>query len=281
MIYQNDITEIRLNTGIDLDGATVLKMKVLKPSGTEVEWTATRYVDDDGVETSYITYTTLSTDLNELGTYVVHSYIEWDGVPAPLGDASEITVVSEYTIGLNVPELIDIFKIYYRFLGVQTFEEYGSDENEDTDIPYESFEIYSDLAVDELASLVAAKNITLTRTQEKVCLCHLIADYFEMGNPDWSFRSQSQAPGVSFSRGEETGPRAALNKLLDNIEIATRRASVTCGRGAGMTFNRIVDAKNYPARWKRTDIPSADFTDDGFDSKEVADLGYTDTTTEW
>ena len=102
-----------------------------------------------------------------------------------------------------------------------------------------------------------------------------------MGNPDWSFRSQSQAPGVSFSRGEETGPRAALNKLLDSIEIATRRASVTCGRGASMTFARIVDAKNYPARWKRTDIPSADFAEDGFDSEEVADLGYTDTTTEW
>lgn len=275
-IYQNDITEIRLNTGVDLSDATSFTIKVQKPSGIQVTWTATQYL-----ETTYITYITSASDLDEIGNYILQSYILWDTVPGPLGDATTITVEAPYTVRVNVPELIDLFKIYYRFLDTQTFTEYNAEDNTDADILYEHFETFTDLAFDELDALTSAKNISLTNTQEKVCLCHLIADYFEMGNPDWSFRSQSQAPGVSFSRGEETGPRAALNKLLDSIEIATRRASVTCGRGASMTFARIVDAKNYPARWKRTDIPSADFAEDGFDSEEVADLGYTDTTTEW
>ena len=49
-IYQNDITEIRLNTGVDLSDATSFTIKVQKPSGIQVTWTATQYL-----ETTYIT----------------------------------------------------------------------------------------------------------------------------------------------------------------------------------------------------------------------------------
>ncbi len=280
-IYQNDITEIRLDTGIDLDDATSFIIKVRKPSGTELDWTAARYLT-----TTSITYTTLSTDLDELGTYILQSYILWDTVPGPLGDAVTIVVEAPFTVRVNVPDLITKFAVFYRYMPVQTFAQYNTDPETgtDADIQYEEFETYTELALDELDSILAARSITLTSIQEKIALCHLVADYIEMGTPDWSFRSQSQAPGVSFSRGEETGPRAALNKMLDVLEIASRRASITGGRGANTEIIRIKDAKNYPARWKRTCIPAYDHTTDGFDESEVSDMGYDynqTTGTEW
>ncbi len=171
------------------------------------------------------------------------------------------------------------FQVLYRFIGLQTLSEHNLGTHTDADILYNHFEIYYTDAIDELANILAARNMTLTVNQEDTALCHLIADYHEMGNPDWSFRSQSQAPGVSFSRGEKTGPRMALDKMLDNIEIAARRSMVTSGRGANMTFNRIKDAVNYPKRWKRTDIPSYDDSTDGFDSEAVSDMGYSDNDT--
>ena len=182
-------------------------------------------------------------------------------------------------------DLIDTFSVFYRFIPIQTYDEANASpvENTDADILYSSFGLYADLAIDELVNLLAARNIpetSVTENQENVMLCHLIADFFEKGNPDWSFRSQSQAPGVSFSRGEDTGPRIALEKMLDELQVASKMSSVTSGRGASMTFDRIRDAKNYPRRWKRTDIPSYDdTTTTGFDSDEVEDLGYTDNQT--
>ena len=182
-------------------------------------------------------------------------------------------------------DLISTFSVFYRFIPIQTYDEANASpvENTDADILYSSFGLYADLAIDELVNLLAARNIpetSVTENQENVMLCHLIADFFEKGNPDWSFRSQSQAPGVSFSRGEDTGPRIALEKMLDELQVASKMSSVTSGRGASMTFDRIRDAKNYPRRWKRTDIPSYDdTTTTGFDSDEVEDLGYTDNQT--
>jgi hypothetical protein len=176
-------------------------------------------------------------------------------------------------------DIIDAFNIYYRFLSTQTYDEANESPatNTDADILYSAFGLYADLAADELVNLLAARNIAttdITENQELVMLCHLVADHFEQGNPDWSFRSQSQAPGVSFSRGEKTGPRTALEKMLNEIQTATRMSSVTSGRGAAMTFNRVKDAVNFPKRWKRTSIPSYDPTTDGFDSEPVSDMGY-------
>jgi len=105
-------------------------------------------------------------------------------------------------------------------------------------------------------------------------MCHLVADYFEMGNPDWSFRSQSQAPGVSFSRGEKTGPREAFEKLFNSIATSANLSAVSCSRGAAVEMVRIKDAVNYPNRWKRTLIPSYNQFEGGFDENEVDDNGY-------
>lgn len=275
-IYQNDIgTVFRIETGISsLSTATSILILVTSPSGSKT-WTATQYVDPDDGATTQIEYTTLSGDLDAVGTYVLQPSISW-GINIHLGDCVSILVEAAGTNRVNVSQLISKFAVYYRYIPVQTFIQSIEDPEEgtDSDILYDAFEMYSDQAADELDNIITAKGITLTNTQKYVALCHLVADYFEMGNPDFSFRSQSQAPGVSFSRGDKTGPRTALDKMLDTIEIATRRSMVTSGRGANMTFNRIKDAVNYPKRWKRTSIPAYDHTEDGFDSKAVSDMGY-------
>ncbi len=278
-IYQEDTSVIfRLDTGIDdalLANATEISILVQKPSGTNVTWTATQYIDPDDGATSEIIYITGSGDLDEAGNYILQSYIEW-GTNTHHGDSTIVTVYEPLTSRVNVSQLIRYFGTYYRFIDVQTFTEYNTDPEDgtDSDILYEDFELYSEQASDELANLCASKGITLTNNQTYVALCHLVADYFEMGNPDFSFRSQSQAPGVSFSRGDKTGPRQALEKMLKSISDSARIGSVTCGRGASTEIIRIKDAKNYPNRWKRTGIPAYDSTSDGFDSEEVSDMGY-------
>ena len=79
-VYVGDInTEFRLDvdpdgvTGIDLSTADDLIIKVLKPSGTEVEWVATQYGT-----TTKISYFTLDGDLDEVGKYKLQAFIGWD-----------------------------------------------------------------------------------------------------------------------------------------------------------------------------------------------------------
>jgi hypothetical protein len=176
---------------------------------------------------------------------------------------------------VDISYLISIFAVYYRNISVQTHEDYDSAPplNSDAEILFNEFEIYSELASDELDSIVALRSITLTNMQKYVALSHLVADYLEMGNPDWNFRSQSMGSGVSFSRGEKTAPRDALDKMLDQIEKAskaTRIPSVRAGK-SGLVYTK--DHKNYPRRYKRTQIPAFDFSEDGFDSEEMSDNG--------
>lgn len=161
--------------------------------------------------------------------------------------------------------VLDVFSLYYRYLSIS---------DTDGDMTTTGFGTYLDMARDELTRVLNARCIPLTdltENEERVALCHIIADNFEMGNPDFSFRSQSQAPGVSFSRGEETGPRTALNKLLDSIELAIKRSGSNGGRRVELT--RVKDASHYPRRFKRTDIPAWDTSENGFDSDEISDVG--------
>jgi len=71
-IYEGDIgVEIRLDTGQSLTDATVMKIKVQKPDGTETEWTAAQY------SSTTIYYVTVSGDLADSGDYILQSYVEW------------------------------------------------------------------------------------------------------------------------------------------------------------------------------------------------------------
>ena len=283
-LFKDDIgTEIRLETySDDLATASSIIINVRKPSGSEVVWTATQYSD-----TSQISHITVSGDIDEVGEYILQAELTWADYVSH-GDSAIITVYDELSTGyVNISELIRYFSIYYRFLTVQTFSEFSSDPQTgtDSDILYDSFNIYSDLALSELNNMLTIRSISreyIADAQYNALICHLIADYFEMGNPDWSFRSQSQAPGVSFSRAEKTGPRMAFEKLFDSIAKANTLSSVSCGRGANTETVRIKDAVNYPKRWKRTEIPAYNPFDDGFDEDEVEDMGYSDTTnSEW
>lgn len=79
---------IKVETGISLSGATVTKLKVKKPSGTEVEWTAT-------VDGTKLVYVTQAGDLDEEGLYKIQAYVEL-GALKILGDTDGIYVYGEY-----------------------------------------------------------------------------------------------------------------------------------------------------------------------------------------
>ena len=179
---------------------------------------------------------------------------------------------------VTINELITKFRILYPNIDTQSPSEAGTGLNTDAEILYTSFDFYYNLAVDELANILDLRSITLTSTQEDTALCHLIADYFEMGSPDWSFSSQSMGSGVSFSRREKTGPREALDKLLDQVESAARATRRSGIRLTESNILRVHDHTHYPRRFKMTQIPTFDFSEDGFDSSETQDLGSDDTT---
>lgn len=274
-IYQNDINAvIQIDTELTtLATATELKILVLKPSGAIDVWVATQYLS-----TSFLNYLTIAGDLNEVGDYYIQAYCKWTaGTTYHSAHPEILPIIAYYTGALDISALVSLFAIYYRNISVQTYAQYtgSSQTGTDSELLYNEFGTYSNLAEDELANIVAARSITLTDTQNDVALCHLIADYFEMGNPDWTFSSQSMGSGVSFSRGEKTGPRAALDKLLDQVQAAskmTRRSGIRMGTE---NLLQTTDHLNYPRRFKHTQIPAFDIGEDGFDSEPMPDLGDT------
>lgn len=89
-LYVDDVgTVILVNCGSAVTGATGISMKVKKPDGTEVSWTATVYGTD------YITYTTIAGDLDQSGEYTLQASLTvggWTG----LGESASFTVYEEY-----------------------------------------------------------------------------------------------------------------------------------------------------------------------------------------
>lgn len=96
-IYVGDIGVVfRVSTGIDLTAATVTKLKISCPSGTEVERTATVYgTAANGV----LTYTSTASDLTEAGIYRLQAYVELgaDGVDGKFyGETATFMVYDRY-----------------------------------------------------------------------------------------------------------------------------------------------------------------------------------------
>lgn len=79
-VYQGDVgTLIRMDTGSDLSSATTTNIKVIKPSGATAEWVGT-------ANGTFVEYTTVAGDLDEVGAYVVYVYVEtpsWSGHGEP------------------------------------------------------------------------------------------------------------------------------------------------------------------------------------------------------
>ena len=76
MVDKHFVGEIGLTVivdiGEDISTATAYALKIRKPSGAEVSWSASIY------NTNYLKYITVADDLDESGTYYLQSYIEID-----------------------------------------------------------------------------------------------------------------------------------------------------------------------------------------------------------
>lgn len=68
-VFLNDIgTLINVDVGSDITGATVHKIKFIRPDGETGEWVAT-------VSTQYLQHTTVDGDLNQIGEWVAQALI--------------------------------------------------------------------------------------------------------------------------------------------------------------------------------------------------------------
>jgi len=63
---------VRVSTGVDLTSATSLKIKVIKPNGHETTWTASAVLP---ITSGDITYTSILSDFNVVGTYKVQAEV--------------------------------------------------------------------------------------------------------------------------------------------------------------------------------------------------------------
>jgi hypothetical protein len=134
-------------------------------------------------------------------------------------------------MAVDVDTALSFFSLQYAYVPVQTKAQKDADEGtEPRYLSYDHFTDYYNLAIEELAAdLLNRGGLVITDTQTKAALCHLIADYCEMANPDWSYTQQSISSGeglptINISRGQHTSPRLAYNKLLEIIERAARHA---------------------------------------------------------
>jgi hypothetical protein len=75
MVVGNVGTEIKCNVGIDVTDATCTRLLVEKPSGTQVQWAATKQL-------TFLSYITQAGDLDEAGSWQLQAYIEHPDYPA-------------------------------------------------------------------------------------------------------------------------------------------------------------------------------------------------------
>ena len=89
--YVGDVgTEIIVDCGTAITGATDLKLKVQKPDATTAEWTATI----DG--TDNLKYTTIDGDFSVAGTYLVQASLTLSGWTG-LGETAHFIIYDPYT----------------------------------------------------------------------------------------------------------------------------------------------------------------------------------------
>lgn len=84
-------TEILLDTGVTITGATETKIKCEKPDGTLVDWTATIK------ETTKLTYLTVANDFNQSGLYKVQASLTLSGWTG-LGETATFKVYDAFTV---------------------------------------------------------------------------------------------------------------------------------------------------------------------------------------
>jgi hypothetical protein len=73
-VYVGDVgTDIIVDCGQDISGATSTSLEVNKPDGTNVSWTATIY------QSNYLKYTIIADDFDQEGIYRVQSKLTLGG----------------------------------------------------------------------------------------------------------------------------------------------------------------------------------------------------------
>ncbi len=88
-LYKGDIGILFVvDCKISVTGATVSKLKVKKPDGTEVDWTGAPF-------NNTIQYTIQTGDLNQAGEYRLQSYVELSGLEIH-GDTALFEVAEEF-----------------------------------------------------------------------------------------------------------------------------------------------------------------------------------------
>ena len=91
-LYQNDVgTRFEVNLGVDLTEATLVQLKVKKPS-TEMVWDATT----DDAEHGLVYYVTQDGDLSEAGTYYLCSSVEFSDGSTFTGETVTFNVYPLY-----------------------------------------------------------------------------------------------------------------------------------------------------------------------------------------
>jgi hypothetical protein len=88
--YINEIgTDIIVDTGTDITGATDVSLKIKKPDDTTTEWDAA--IND----TNYLKHTTIVTDFDQAGVYYLQASLTVNGWIG-LGETAEFMVHDEY-----------------------------------------------------------------------------------------------------------------------------------------------------------------------------------------
>ena len=92
-LYQGDVgVDVTVSTGKDLTSASTNTLKVKKPSGTEVTWSASKVAGTGG----NLTYTTITGDLDEVGTYYLQAYIVMGDGDIFYGDVVRFVVYDQF-----------------------------------------------------------------------------------------------------------------------------------------------------------------------------------------
>lgn len=89
-LYKGDVgTEVLVDCGCDLTGATVTRLKVEKPDGTVIEWTAAIH------QNNYLKYVTVAGDFDQSGEYKLQAYVklpDWEGH----GETTRFRIYNEF-----------------------------------------------------------------------------------------------------------------------------------------------------------------------------------------
>lgn len=83
---------ITVETGVDISGAATSKLVVKYPSGATADWQST----PSGTSDTQLIYTTASGDLDEVGTYLIQSYVEWEGNSVHRGKPDRLEVYANF-----------------------------------------------------------------------------------------------------------------------------------------------------------------------------------------